>query len=213
MHLLKTSTLCCLVVGASGLVARSPDATPTPSDLTAPIPGYGVAMPAWEVEVRPGEHLVLNGTAHEVRRQLLELNPDWKPLAAPATIETKRDVEGTTTFPPSTKVKCGEYRRPGSKYFAKVLKDAAQHLFWKYGDIKKTVQPGTCLPVGCEYDTGIWWCNDDKKEKTLHGYTGITDGLKKMWYEHLCWTDRSGRLLHPDGWSLVVTGTKVNRPC
>ncbi|KAL6364190.1 hypothetical protein LRP88_02106 [Fusarium phalaenopsidis] len=46
--------------------------------LDAPIEGYGVVMPEWEIEVTPGGPIaVLNGTIEEIHEELLQLNPKW----------------------------------------------------------------------------------------------------------------------------------------
>ncbi|RSL80166.1 hypothetical protein CEP52_017430 [Fusarium oligoseptatum] len=46
--------------------------------LDAPIEGYGVAVPEWEIEVTPGgPAAVLNGTIEEIHEELLQLNPSW----------------------------------------------------------------------------------------------------------------------------------------
>ncbi|KAF9878697.1 hypothetical protein CkaCkLH20_03597 [Colletotrichum karsti] len=47
----------------------------------APIPGFDVFVPQWEVAATPGgETLLLNGTVEEVIGQLYEINPDFKEM-------------------------------------------------------------------------------------------------------------------------------------
>ncbi|KAJ0381898.1 hypothetical protein COL922a_013639 [Colletotrichum nupharicola] len=61
------------------------------SVLEAPIPGYEVYVPEWEVQATPGgPTIVLNGTVEEVVDKLHEINPDsttrnssTRPLSSP----------------------------------------------------------------------------------------------------------------------------------
>ncbi|KAL3442051.1 hypothetical protein BJX65DRAFT_313240 [Aspergillus insuetus] len=46
--------------------------------LKAPIEGYGVWEPEWEIEVSPGQMFRSNGTVEEVYSRLLENHPEWE---------------------------------------------------------------------------------------------------------------------------------------
>ncbi|UNI24929.1 hypothetical protein JDV02_010645 [Purpureocillium takamizusanense] len=198
-----TLTLCCLVAVVSGLVARQPNANSTLPGSTAPIPGYSLFVPSWEVEVRTGERVVLNGTVHEVHHQLLKLNPDWESFAAS---RRKRSVlERRGPSPDTTDHKCGGHPK-GSKYYPKVLKDTAESLFWTDGVPKSAAGPQTCARIGCELDTGTWWCNHDTKEKSLEAWSNVANVVKKMYRERLCWQERATEVSHPDKWSVLVAG-------
>ncbi|RSL43534.1 hypothetical protein BHE90_017500 [Fusarium euwallaceae] len=75
-------------------------------ELEAPIEGYGVVVPEWEVEVTPGgPTTVLNGTIEEVHDELRQLNPNWDedsslgPILA--TLRIGAVADGQSVEPPS----------------------------------------------------------------------------------------------------------------
>ncbi|KAJ6437420.1 putative AC transposase [Purpureocillium lavendulum] len=202
MQLLRTATWLLLATTARAYVVSQASAASTSDNLAAPIPGYGVYTPSWEVEVRPGESVVLNGTIGQIRRELVKLNPDWESFAS---TQQQHALGRRGAFPAKLDYKCGGHEK-GSKYYGKVLKDTASELFWVPGQPKNSAGPKTCGRVGCKWNTGTWWCNHDTKPKTLDGFTSIADGVKRLWVDKLCWDDKAGEVFHPDNWSVIVAG-------
>ncbi|POR31654.1 Uncharacterized protein TPAR_08133 [Tolypocladium paradoxum] len=189
-------TFCSLALGAFGRLPRAE---------------YREFIPSWEVEVRPGETAILNGTIQEVRAELLKRNPDWD-TQYPVQNTTKRDpghMDGwnyINVFPKDTKILCGIWSR--SEAWTAVLINFALSLdrAAKIGQPKNGAGPGNCGRVGCEYNTGIWWCNDSPEPKTLSSFTDITDAIQVLQYTKDCSAEGSAQVFHPDNWNVIVSG-------
>lgn len=68
--------------------------------------------------------------------------------------------------------------------------------------------PGNCGRVSCSWNTGIYWCNDNKEAKTLDSFGDIADGAESIarWCSYvsgavsLC----RGQNFYEDGWNVIV---------
>ncbi|UNI21816.1 hypothetical protein JDV02_007772 [Purpureocillium takamizusanense] len=79
-----------------------------------------------------------------------------------------------------------------------------------------TLGPGECDRVGCWEDVGVWWCNEDtKNKKRVSSWLDVEDAIFKMhlfMYTPGCETEPylkwSNRIYHTDGWSVTVSRKK-----
>ncbi|KAF5540313.1 hypothetical protein FPHYL_12086 [Fusarium phyllophilum] len=134
------------------------------TELEAPIEGYGVVVPEWEVEITPGgPATVLNGTIEEVHEELLQLNPDWDEEYTGNSTEselTERDPSfqlfARTDFSDS------EYHCGGRwlKCRTTIINQGISYLRRTKGKPKNGPGPGNCGRVSCSFNSAIWWCND-----------------------------------------------------
>ncbi|PHH71012.1 hypothetical protein CDD82_6780 [Ophiocordyceps australis] len=173
------------MVAAGFTLALSALLSRAAGNLQAPLPGYGVMTPEWEVEFHPeSPKVLLNGTIEQVHHQLLQLNPSWNQDYM--SNNTQPDTSATT--PPQRIFPRYKYRERDSACkkdkmrrndFCKKEFNAGSFCRRRWKDchwwaIKKGIKrlkrvrgypvngpgPGKCGRVSCSYDSAIWWCND-----------------------------------------------------
>ncbi|KAI8219424.1 hypothetical protein K4K54_009529 [Colletotrichum sp. SAR 10_86] len=169
------------------------------SAIEAPIPGYGVYVPEWEVQATPdGPTVLLSGTVEEVVDQLQELNPEYEELLN-TTIAQSAALDKRTDFSGS-KVVCGNFPKANrDRLYAGV-----GYLRGVGGRPWNAAGPGTCGRVSCSWNSAIWWCNDAKSRKTLDSYSSIADGATRAL--SVCKGNPlvSGQAFHKTNWNVIV---------
>ncbi|OLN91678.1 hypothetical protein CCHL11_06602 [Colletotrichum chlorophyti] len=176
--------------------------------LKAPIPGYSVFIPEWEVQATPGgDNVTIKGTVEDVFDELHNINPDYAKAFGINFAEkagpSARELEKRANFTDRPFI-CDNFGRAhvdagwdGIKYLRKVK-----------GKPKASAGPAMCGRVSCSWKTAIWWCNDDDKPKTLESFSDIADGAEKVWSEctdtefHFWFA--SGQAFHKDNWNVIV---------
>ncbi|PNY29972.1 Uncharacterized protein TCAP_00111 [Tolypocladium capitatum] len=152
-------------------------------------------VPSWEVEVRPGETVILNGTVQEVHAQLRRLNPDWDSQVAASL--TKRAYSFTplfpNAFPADAKPICGHFDGTEPDEWERVMDEAHDYLNQVQGQPRNDAGPGNC--------------GRSSEPKTLSSFKEIADGVRMIWYQHACGTGCAVQLFHPDNWNIIVKGT------
>ncbi|KAI8246715.1 hypothetical protein K4K57_005474 [Colletotrichum sp. SAR 10_99] len=150
----------------------------------APIPGYDVFVPEWEVRAHPsGDALRLNGTAEEVIQQIEKINPDFKrsfniydlpgqeeEIKSPHELQSR----AVTTFP-LDRVICDNFEPAKSSE----VMSAVRYLNDIGGRPKNGGGPANCGRVSCGYKVAVWWCNDTRPKF-------------------------AGQAFHPDNWNVIV---------
>ncbi|WXC44252.1 hypothetical protein QX201_003989 [Fusarium graminearum] len=190
------------------------------ADLDAPIEGYGVVVPEWEVEITPGgPTTVLNGTIEEVHDELLQLNPDWDEEYAGNSTDselTERDsgfeLFGRTDFS-DAEYHCGG-RWP--KCRTTFVNQGISYLRRTKGKPTNGPGPGNCGRVSCSFNSAIWWCNDNASSKTLNGFGSIADGAEYIndkctrwgWQNGGYRSFVSGQVFHSTKWNVIVRKDK-----
>jgi hypothetical protein len=123
----------------------------------APIEGYGVVVPEWEIQLTPDSApVVLNGTIEQVYDQLLAIDP-----SSAASFVDKRDERPLTTRFHKRSVFASHScfgRWPVADYFG--IEDGITHLRKVSGQPRNGPGPGNCGRVSCSWGNAIWWCND-----------------------------------------------------
>ncbi|KJZ79315.1 hypothetical protein HIM_01466 [Hirsutella minnesotensis 3608] len=193
-----TVLLSTLVVGIIGLQPA----------IDAPLEGYDVFTPEWEVEMSPkGRTIRLNGTIEEVYQELLQLNPKYEqefvsdqepqqePSSSPQTPpNSTSSIQGIDWNVGSTV--CGGKWAPAS---AQRIREGIRHLRRVRGRPGSQAGPARCGRVSCSYNSAIWWCNDrqqyngrqrsadqimackqDNKYKGLSSFADIADGAQLL---------------------------------
>lgn len=118
-----------------------------------PIPGARVVPLFLDTQAFPdGPTLTLNGTIQEMRRQLLEINPNYDTDFNHTTTVEKR----TNFF--GAQLQCGELRWGAVKN--KGYEEGVRYLRRLRGIPHMGPGPGACSRVSCSWSTGMWMCND-----------------------------------------------------
>ncbi|KAL4935235.1 hypothetical protein BDV06DRAFT_229012 [Aspergillus oleicola] len=109
----------------------------------------------------------------------------------------------SATVASSHTVKCLPGRSGGD---AKAIREGISYLRAQ-GTKTRTLGPGECERPSCSYNTGIFWCNDSKKTRSM-GFVHIAEGAQVLYDE--CPSLRgkrggiAGELDHPDLWRVQV---------
>ncbi|KAI8215086.1 hypothetical protein K4K48_003762 [Colletotrichum sp. SAR 10_66] len=158
--------------------------------LEAPIPGYGVFVPRWEITGPDGKNLVLRGTVEEVAGQLRSMNPDWDHKAA------ARNLHDRAVFDDKSNTLCHNFRE-GNRSAATLDIDYLRSV------------PGKPLN-----GAGPANCGRVNSPKELTSFADIADGASRVL--SVC-TDKldanqgeamtvSGQAFHPENWNVVIRG-------
>lgn len=127
---------------------------------SAPIPGYSIFIPEWEVEVTPGgEKVLLNGTVEEVYHELVKLNPNYDVDFADQFAERKRDLAKRDLFP-QDRVGCNPGPNNWDLCRLGAIEEGIDYLKGLSGHPRNGGGPGACGRVSCSYNAAIYWCND-----------------------------------------------------
>ncbi|RGP62433.1 hypothetical protein FSPOR_9280 [Fusarium sporotrichioides] len=189
------------------------------SELEAPIEGYGVVVPEWEVEITPGgPKTILSGTVEEVHEELLQLNPDYdEEFSINSTASEISQRDSGFNLVQRTDFSDAEYHCGGrwKKCKTWAVNDGISYLRRVKGKPKNGPGPGNCGRVSCSWNAAIWWCNDSKE---LNSFGSIADGaalIRKKCYI----PDRgppypgqenrlSGQAFHHTRWNVIVREDK-----
>ncbi|KAK1849507.1 hypothetical protein CCHR01_07878 [Colletotrichum chrysophilum] len=152
--------------------------------LKAPIEGYNVWEPEWEID---GEHF--NGSVQEVVRQLEAMRPEMV-----HALHLEANYSSVLANDPTDPLPLGDFDVQCQK-----LKEGSVSAWWD----------GINGRVSCSWNMGIWFCNDDTKQKILDTYRHIADGAEAAYrkctgppyFEYLA----SGQAFHKtDNWNVMV---------
>ncbi|KAK2040782.1 hypothetical protein LZ31DRAFT_473855 [Colletotrichum somersetense] len=201
-----------LLVTAAQARALGHDA-PSPG---APIPGYGIFIPRWEIAPPDGSGsmLHLRGTVQEVVEQMRGMRPGFDidaqfgKAAAPAVVGRRAAPHGDAFDDINTL--CHLFRAGNRSAAQEGVKDLGK----VQGRPQNGPGPGNCGRVSCRRNTGIWWCNDAQSSRELASFGDIAEGaqrvLKKC--QDKLGADQgdgmtvSGQAFHMDNWNVVVRG-------
>lgn len=123
-----------------------------PSHMTEEVPA------TWQAEAFPGgPTLNLTGTLQQVRRQLLEINPDYDNAFANVTGDGALTVRGDDFINANTLCSISVYGRCLGRWVADQL-----YYLRNHAPVRPTLPagPGKCARVSCEWKSSVWWCND-----------------------------------------------------
>ncbi|OLN94123.1 hypothetical protein CCHL11_07145 [Colletotrichum chlorophyti] len=190
-------------VQAFGELATSPG---------APIPGYGIVTPRWEIPAPDGSGRILSlrGTVEQVAARLRDIDPNYDVDEEVGKLRALR-LEKRAVFDddgPSTL--CNNFRE-GNRTAIHVGID---YLRTVPGKPKNGAGPANCGRVSCRDSTGIWWCNDAGNSKELESFGDIADGAQRVLEKCPDKLDAnqgagmtvSGQAFHKDKWNVVVRG-------
>ncbi|KAF4447181.1 general amidase [Fusarium austroafricanum] len=181
---------------------------PQASEPEAPIEGYGVVVPEWEVKITPsGPKTVLSGTVEEVHEELLQLNPDYyEEFITNSTASELSERDSGFDLVRRTDFSDAEYHCGGrwKKCKTWAVDDGIYYLRRVKGKPKNGPEPGNC--------------GRNAKSKELNSFGSIADGaafIRKKCYI----PDRgppfpgqvnrlSGQAFHHTRWSVIVRENK-----
>ncbi|KAK1526597.1 hypothetical protein CPAR01_13125 [Colletotrichum paranaense] len=172
------------------------------SELQAPIDGYDIVVPQWEVQAAPGgAKLILSGTVEQVLAELQVINSNYAEdfdldfeLPSPA-VHKRNDFDSAAFACNVTKAMADQsIIAKGSKYLRGVK-----------GKPHHPPGPNTCARVSCSWKSAIWWCNHAQTPRELDSFGVIADGTDHI--IQVCkingeWID--GQTWHKDKWSVIV---------
>ncbi|KAJ0274912.1 hypothetical protein COL940_009072 [Colletotrichum noveboracense] len=165
----------------------------------APITGYSVYVPEWEVQAFPGgETQIISGTVEQVLDELRKINPNYdedfgiKNITESGLTDIvgpKADFEGAATV-------CDGWELANTAR----IREGISHLDGVDGKPHRGAGPASC------YNSAIWWCNDDTQAKELNSFREISDGA--LYVIKKCRVGEStrvaGQAFHKDNWNVIV---------
>ncbi|WYZ33917.1 hypothetical protein EsH8_I_000193 [Colletotrichum jinshuiense] len=185
------------------------------SALKAPIEGYDVFIPEWEVQATPGgKNLSFHGTVEHVVDELTQVNPQYAKSfgidfgsiekTSHGPLQKRADFSKTPYICHNFDTGLVSAGWEGIDYLRKVP-----------GKPKASAGPASCGQVSCSWNTAIWWCNDDTKPKELGSYADISDGARWIWnrctdFEFYSYYS-SGQAFHADNWNVIIK--ESDDPC
>ncbi|KAL0936837.1 uncharacterized protein CTRU02_209053 [Colletotrichum truncatum] len=196
--------------------------------LEAPIAGYSVIIPEWDVQAYPGgtkKAVPLNGTIQEVHAQLLQINPDYD-SSFDRSLSGMARLSQITTDPEKHIILHGDNEFVGANYtcgnntwghaITGQIEDGIQYLRKVVGKPKAHAGPQACGRVSCSFGSAIWWCNDNTSPKELEDFSVIASGAHYLRIQKQCKLGymfyheyyMRGQVFHKDGWSVIVRGDK-----
>lgn len=121
------------------------------------------------------------GSAQEVRAQVLKLNPNYDddfadvplpPIAGSEDGETGSSSSSNLDkrFGPVCGGGCCDWK-PAPESSIRWNRD----YLWGLAQFKPSMNQRGCARVSCEWNTGIWWCNDNAGYIELPGFNTIGD--------------------------------------
>ncbi|KAL8419530.1 hypothetical protein RB594_002660 [Gaeumannomyces avenae] len=129
-------------------------------DLTVLPENFKMSETRWDVEIRPGEKISLNGTIESVYAQLLELNPNYEADNAEQISTRLAKLEEETAAAQGKQLakrdhtECWRLRPQVSRG---VIEEGIRYLWRVGGDA--WIQGGTCSRVNCSWNSAIGWCS------------------------------------------------------
>ncbi|PWI69230.1 hypothetical protein PCL_00877 [Purpureocillium lilacinum] len=127
---------------------------------------YAIVPMTWDVKVRPDEESIqLEGTAQEVYRRLVELNPNYDVDFANATSADdagEGELQRRTDFRNSNII-CSDRSPPYAPFGrmdARSYYEANNYLGRLKGSPTLDAGPRVCGRVSCSYDGAVYVCND-----------------------------------------------------
>ncbi|KAK2001460.1 hypothetical protein LX36DRAFT_628693 [Colletotrichum falcatum] len=183
----------------------------------APIPGYGIFIPRWEMASPDGSGsmLYLRGTVQEVVDQMrgmvpsFDIDAQFGKVAAPA-VGRRSGAHGEAFDDDDINTLCHLFQAGNRS----TVQEGIEDLSKVQGQPRNGAGPGNCGRVSCRKNTGIWWCNDAQSSRELASFGDIADGaqrvLKKC--QDKPGADRgdgmtvSGQAFHKDNWNVIVRG-------
>ncbi|RCI13696.1 hypothetical protein L249_8213 [Ophiocordyceps polyrhachis-furcata BCC 54312] len=190
--------------------------------VVAPIKGYEVFTPIWEVDLSPyGPRVTLSGSVEEVYHQVLQLNPQYEQNTSwTSTAREPPQVSMSSKLAQSQSPKhvtdwslgatlCGRW----SATPVRRIREGIRYLRRIRGQPKSQAGPAQCGRVSCAYDSAIWWCNDDHRPKALSSFASIADGAQLLVKRCVEWMNPQpdaigGQAFHPHKWNVIIRGDK-----
>ncbi|RDA91419.1 hypothetical protein CP533_6269 [Ophiocordyceps camponoti-saundersi (nom. inval.)] len=173
--------------------------------VIAPIKGYEVFTPEWEIDLSPGgPRVTLSGSVQEIYRQVLQLNPQydenvsWTPGEEDAKIvmSSKLAQVGSSKHVTDWNVAttlCGRWPatpvrriREGIRYLRRIRGQPMSHA-------------------------GPAQCGRDRRPKVLSSFASIADGAQLLVRRCVEWMNPQpeafgGQAFHPHKWNVIIRG-------
>ncbi|KJK81277.1 hypothetical protein H634G_03296 [Metarhizium anisopliae BRIP 53293] len=162
----------------------------------APIPGYGVEVLQWDIEVAVGRTEVLNGTVQEVYAQALQINPKF-------TLTNAAEARDVHQKQKRSSVQCGNWPLADKGR----IQEGINYLRGAPAAPRNGPGPGNCGRVSCSYNSAIWWCNDNTTPKTLDSWNWVADSAQHIVNTCAPAAARvSGQNFESGNWNTIVRG-------
>ncbi|PHH74360.1 hypothetical protein CDD80_3121 [Ophiocordyceps camponoti-rufipedis] len=194
-----------------------PLVTKAMSLATAPIEGYQVFIPSWEIELSPsGPTTTLNGTVEQVYQQAIKLNSNYEKESLAATAATAVTAGPSKLAQEELALLVTDWNIAtslcGGKWQAtsvRRVREGIGYLRRVRGQPNSQAGPSRCGRVSCAYNSAIWWCNDDRRPKALNSFAAIADGAQLLVKRCVEWMNPQpeafgGQAFHPTGWNVII---------
>ncbi|UNI21264.1 hypothetical protein JDV02_007269 [Purpureocillium takamizusanense] len=152
--------------------------------LEAPVPGYGVFIPSWTVQLSPGsEPVTINGTVEDVVSEIKKVNPHWIALegatdsSEPSSSATRRKKRADFS---GGDVECLDSSHGYGHAIKRRIQQGIRYLHGVHGRPHHEAGPEECGRVSCSYNSAIWWCNNNRDRLQLSSFQDIADGAQRV---------------------------------
>ncbi|POR38578.1 Uncharacterized protein TPAR_01207 [Tolypocladium paradoxum] len=194
---MKSLLLCAVMAVAHAALSDLPSGVVLDPTNSFGIQGAHEVPVEWDLPAFiDGPILTLNGTAEDVHKQLLEINPnyneDFKMFERRSTdIEKRIDWSDTKVIcSPELFGKCSMYK----------MWDGVNYLYSLPGQPRNGPGPGACGRVSCSGNTAILWCNDETEPKRLGSWAWIAQGAERVWGQ----CGDCGQAFQAANWNVIV---------
>ncbi|UNI23907.1 hypothetical protein JDV02_009699 [Purpureocillium takamizusanense] len=171
------------------IVSRGGGSSPDLPAAASAWDNFTVVPVTWDVKATPrGETLRLEGTAQEVYRRLVEMNPAYDDDFAGSEYDSgdgdgdgagRRHLERRTDFSTSNFI-CSDKKEPYGPFgraSSTSYWEALGYLAGLKGAPTLSAGPRVCGRVSCSYNGAVYVCNDTPAPKTLKEWGSVRDGL------------------------------------
>ncbi|KAI2631565.1 hypothetical protein GGS26DRAFT_598636 [Hypomontagnella submonticulosa] len=149
--------LSAIAFGAATAAALPAGTSATNSGLPE---GYKVVDFTWSGNVTTnGPEMSFTGSSfHDIDAQILKANPDfvWPDVSTANSTSDMMKKKAWITCDPNNVRHAKSYR----------IREGIDYLRGKSGQCHMQAGPGVCSRISCSYDSGIFWCNDNKHDVT-----------------------------------------------
>ncbi|TLD09468.1 hypothetical protein PspLS_12016 [Pyricularia sp. CBS 133598] len=169
-------------------------------DLPVLPEGFKIVETQWNVDIRPGEKIILNGTIESVYAQLLELNPNYETDNAEQIAARLSQLKQETAALKNNQLARRDHTECGhagstAPVPASAVWDGVQYL-WRVGG-EAWIGPGECSRVSCSWTAGIGWCSyRNERWKSPGGFPWIGHATNIVLQECNTWLGVVGRRYH-----------------
>ncbi|KAG5981221.1 hypothetical protein E4U55_003180 [Claviceps digitariae] len=168
--------------------------------IEAPIPGYGVADLAWDINLNHGDApLNLTGTIEQVQAQIKQLNPRWTPASQEKQPREAHDEEHLLARAEPLKVYCSNRGEKWGFGETRRINEGIEYLHEISGTPTNGPGPGMCARNDHEYKL-------DSYKEVASAAQAIVDKCARGYRRAVV----KGQAFMPGDWNVVIKWDMAN---